>query len=211
MPTTTKGLPYPASTAPPNVPADLGALAQDLDFTKVVLLTAAQIPSTTTLLSAYPLGLSLLSLSTTESGNGGWPTGSTGHVLTIKPNTGRGVQYFYRNSASAVMAFYRQLVADPGPHSPWAGGGAPYAQIAGTVTLNAATNPTASVQVNFPAGRFTQAPRITVSPQTPSMSIGVQSATTSAAVFIGRNVATFTSTFTCHWIAVQGLSTDSDG
>ena len=31
MPTTTNGLPYPASTAPPNVPADLQALAQAVD------------------------------------------------------------------------------------------------------------------------------------------------------------------------------------
>jgi hypothetical protein len=211
MPTTTKGLPYPASTAPPNVPADLAALAQDLDFTKIPLLGSAQIPSTATVLSAYPLGVSLLSLTSAEGSSGGWPGGTSCHVLTIKPTTTRGAQYVFRNSSAAVAASYRQLIADPGPHTPWAGGSGPYAQQAGTVTLNAATNPTASVQVNFPAGRFTQAPRVTVSPQTPSMSIGVQSATTSAAVFIGRNVATFTSTFTCHWIAVQGLSTDSDG
>jgi hypothetical protein len=31
MPTTPKGLPYPASTAPPNVPADLQALAEAVD------------------------------------------------------------------------------------------------------------------------------------------------------------------------------------
>lgn len=31
MPTTAKGLPYPASTAPPNVPADLQALAEGVD------------------------------------------------------------------------------------------------------------------------------------------------------------------------------------
>lgn len=210
MPTTSKGLPYPLSTAPPNVPADLQLLAQDLDFSKIVLLTAAQIPNAAALLSAYPLGLSLLSLSSGEGSAGGWPGGSTCHILTVKPNTGRAAQYVFANKTTPA-AWYRQLIADPGPHSPWAGGAAPFGQYTGTVTLDAATNPTAAVQRNFPTGRFTQTPRIALSSSTPSVHVGVQAVAATSVTFIGRNVFTFTSTLTVGFTATQALDNSTDG
>ncbi len=210
MPTTTKGLPYPASTAPPNVPADLQALAQDLDFTKVMLLSGASGLTAGSLLSAYPLGVSVLSLSSAEGASGGWPGGTSCHVWTFKPTTTRAWQFVWINSTFS-RGFARSLQPDPGPHAPWVGGSAPYAQAVGTVTLDAATNPTATVQVNFPAGRFSVTPRVVVSSSTPSVFVAVSGVSTTAATFIGRNVNTYTSTLTGHWHAIQATSASQDG
>jgi hypothetical protein len=213
MPTTTKGVPYPASTAPPNVPADLAALAQDLDFTKIPLLTPAQIPNATTLLSVYPLGVSLMTLSSTEAAAGGWPGGTFSNVLTIKTNAGRATQYLFRTSG-LLNAYYRQLQPDPGPHSPWAGASGPYAQAQGAATLNLTTNPTASVTVTLPAGRFTQAPRVQLTPSSSLWMPSLVSAITATSFsVIARNILATTGTGTSdvHWLATQALSSATDG
>lgn len=208
---TTKGLPYPlGSDILKNGAVDIQALAQALDFTKVTLLSPSAVVAAD-FMESYALGISVQPLAASAAVSGGWPGGVACHVFTIKSAANRAAQFVYTWGTTGTRAWYRSLGNNPGPNSPWAGGAAPYAELAGPVTLNAATNPTASVQVNFPAGRFTQAPRVVVSPQTPSMSVGVQTITSAAVVFIGRNIATYTATFVSHWIAVQGLSTDSDG
>jgi len=159
MPTTPKGLPYPASTAPPNVPADLQALAQDLDFTKVQVLTPAQV-NAASLLSAYPLGLSLVRLLGADASAGGWPGATSSMVFTIKPHADRGTQFVFRNAQTLVNSYYRQLITDPGPHSAWVSASAPFGSYVGSATLDASTNPTAGVLITFPAGRFTLTPRV---------------------------------------------------
>jgi hypothetical protein len=208
MPTTSKGLPYPAATAPPNVPADLAALAEDLDFTKILLLPASL--GTTSLLSAYPLGVSLISLSTAEAGAGGWPSGASGHVLTIKPTTTRAAQWFFRNTAAA-QSYYRNLVADPGPHTPWIGGAGHYGSYVGTVVLNTSTNPTAAVVLNWPVGRFSVAPRVVAGSNS---TLWMPSATPSATnvTVIGRNVTGTTggSAPTVYLHAIQATSASAD-
>lgn len=210
MPTTPKGLPYPAPTEAPNIPEELQLLAEALDFTKINLLTVANIPSAASLLSAYPLGLSLLNLAAGDASAGGWPGAASSHVITIKPTSTRAAQYLFLNSATP-RAWYRQLVADPGPHSPWSGGSAPYGQYTGTVTLDAVNNPTAAVQRNFPTGRFTQTPRIALSSSTPSVHVGVQAVGPTAVTFVGRNVSTFTSTVLVGFTATQALDNATDG
>lgn len=117
---TTKGLPYPLVTdALAGGAGAIQALAQALDFTRIPLLTAAQVPSAGSLLSLYPLGLSLLSLSTAEAGAGAWPAGASCHIATIKPTTSRAAQFLFRNASAPVTFYYRQLLGDPGPHSGW--------------------------------------------------------------------------------------------
>lgn len=166
MPTSPKGIPYPATLDIPDVPADMQRMAEDLDFSKIPVLSAAQIPGMATLFSAYPLGLSLLYLSPAEAASGGWPVPASAscHILTIKTNATRAAQYLFRVGATPVTALYRQLIPDPGPHSPWVGGNGHYAEYIGVMNnFNTATNPTAALPINWPAGRFTQPPRVLVS------------------------------------------------
>lgn len=212
MPATAKGLPYPASTAPPNVPADLQALAADLDFSKVMLLTAAQVTAASAL-SAYPLGLSLLSLSTAEASGGGWPGAASCHVLTVKPTTNRAAQFVFRNASAPVASFYRQLLADPGPHSPWVSASAPYAQYIGSVTLNTATNPTAAVVITWPSGRFSVAPRVLLGSNS-NLWFAAGTVTASQVSIVGRNITGTTGgtapVISVHAVQATSASADTD-
>lgn len=208
MPATSKGLPYPAATAAPNVPADLQALAQSLDFSLIPLLTPAQIPSVNTLLSAYPLGISMVRLLTADATAGGWPGGVSGQVLTVKPATDRAAQLYYRNSTVTVQAFYRQLVADPGPHTPWAGASSSYSQYVNQFTLSGATNPTAAKVVTYPAGRFTTPPNVTVSSSNLNWHVGASTTLTSASV-TARYIVSVSSDPIITIRAEQALSTQA--
>jgi hypothetical protein len=212
MPNTVKGIPYPADTEPPDVPSDLQRLAENLDFSKIPLLTAAQIPSAATLLSAYPLGVSLMTLSSAEAAAGGWPGGTFSNILTIKTNTGRATQFLYRTSG-LLNAYYRQLQPDPGPHSPWSGAIGPYAQAQGAATVNLTTNPTASVAVTLPAGRFTQTPRVQLSSTSSLWMPALLSASATSITVLARslNATAGTGTADMHWLATQALSSATDG
>lgn len=118
MPTTTKGLPYPLSTAPPNIPADLQALAQALDFTVIPLLSAAGSGITNaSFLDAYPIGVSVLSLASADGAAGGWPGAGSSHVWTFKPTTTRAFQLIAMTGIT--RSWYRYLAASPGPNGAW--------------------------------------------------------------------------------------------
>jgi hypothetical protein len=81
------------------------------------------------------------------------------------------------------------------------------------VTLTA--NPTPSVVVTLPAGRFTQAPRVQLTPNSslwmPAMISGSVTATSFA--LIARNILATTGTGTAdvHWLATQATSAATDG
>lgn len=185
---TTKGLPYPTSTDLLTTgAAAIQALAQDLDFTKIPLLS----PTATTVatpLETYPVGLSLIVMAGADSAAGGWPTGLTGHVLTVKTNTNRAAQYFFRAGTPNVTAYYRQLYAVGTPHSAWVAATAPYGMFVGSVVLNAATNPTAGVVVTFPANRFTLPPRVVTGSANSAWVAAATSITATSCTVIGRQI-----------------------
>lgn len=212
MPTTTKGLPYPLSTAAPNVPLDIQALAGALDFTRVMSLTAVDIPGPFSLIQSYPSGLSLLSLSGSEASAGGWPGAASCHVLTIKTTSARAAQILFTNSTATtgIRAYYRQM--NDTSNSAWAGGSGTYSEAVGQNNLDGATgNPTAPVVVTFPTGRFTRTPRLLLASQTPSWVAGISAISATSFTMLARNVSAFASSFAVAWHAIQAYDTTSDG
>jgi hypothetical protein len=210
MGTTTKGLPYPANTAAPNVPADMQALAESLDFTMVRQLSPATVNATSSI-TVYPLGMSIMSPTNAEAGPGGWPSGVGGTLVTWKPTSAKATQVYYRGGSSPVAAYTRQLIADPGPHSAWAGAAAPYASAAGSTSMDGSTNPTAGKLVTFPAGKFSLSPHVVVSSSSSAWMVAVLSTTSTSVTIIGRYIVSSTSNFTATWHAHQMLNTTSDG
>jgi len=160
MPTTGKGLPYPATTAAPNVPADLQALADALDFTRVQQLTAVQNPNASNLLPTYPAGISMLNLGGAEASAGLWPSGSTLNVLTMRHHsTQRGQQFAFRSTTADPRLWFRQM--SDTANAPWV----LLSPWTTTVTLpDVAANGVQSAAVTFPAATFTGVPVVAVSP-----------------------------------------------
>lgn len=212
MSTSVKGLPYPEPADPiRDGAAAIKALALALDFTLIPVLTAASGLTNASFLDPYPVGISLLNLAAGDATAGAWPSAASSHVMTIKTTSSRAAQFCFLNSGTLSRAWYRQLVAAPGPNSPWVGLSAPYGQASGTATLNAATDPTASVQVNFPTGRFNRTPRVVVSSSTPSVHVGVQAISATAVTLIGRNLSAYATTLTAYWMAAQATESSADG
>lgn len=74
--------------------------------------------------SSYPLGQSIMTLSAAQSAAGGWPSGLSAVVVTIRRQEGDGVvQWWYRNTAGATAAEarYRSAQTAAGPWTPWLG------------------------------------------------------------------------------------------
>lgn len=138
MPTTTKGLPYPAATEPPNGPLQIQALADALDFTMVTQLAPAAV-NNAAFLDAYPLGISGLSLASGDASAGGWPSGSS-HVWTFKPTSTRAFQI--AASTAFTRSWYRYLAASPGPNGQWT----PWAYDDGWVNINPAGGVTGTLR-----------------------------------------------------------------
>ncbi|MFL6094575.1 MAG: pyocin knob domain-containing protein [Blastococcus sp.] len=163
MPTTIKGIPYPADTVAPNVPSDLQALAENLDFSKVPLLTVAQIPGATTPMETYPLGVSVTSVSTAEAVN--WPGQNAGHLWTYKTSTARCAQLYFANltgpTLGAARVYYRQLQPSGGTATPWVLL-APWTTV---VTLpDIAATGVQTFAVTFPVNMFTGTPVASAAP-----------------------------------------------
>ena len=158
MPTTTKGLPYPASTAAPNVPADLQALADALDFSKLQSITAASVGGAASLHTVYPLGTSLLSIGGADTA--GWPSGATLMVITTRyGGVATSPQYAYRASNTDPRVWYR-LMANAG-NSPWLLV-TPWTSI---VTLpDVAAGAVSTAAITFPANTFTGTPVVSATP-----------------------------------------------
>lgn len=91
----------------------------------------------------------------------------------------------------------------------------PFAIAAGTVTLPASTGAVAAADVTFPAGRFSVAPRVTISVTTTSGELfGSQSSTTATGCTVRAYRATggtFAAGVVVHWHAVQMTSTAASG
>jgi hypothetical protein len=161
MPTTTKGLPYPVSTAAPNVPLDLQALADALDFTKVQILTAAQVPGGNAALQAtYPFGISLLTLNTTDSGAGGWPTGTTLNVVTIRSSaSGTFAQQFAFRASTTDFRMWARLLGTTANSAwslttPWSFVSAALPDLAASTGQNTV--------ITFPGSTFSTPPTVAV-------------------------------------------------
>lgn len=191
MPTTTKGLPYPVSTAAPNVPLDLQTLAEALDFSKVQLITGtANVPGgSTSLITVYPYGVSILALNGAESSGGGWPSASTLSVLTIRSSAGGATaqQFAFRASTTDPRVWFRLM--STAANSAWM----LLTAWTTSVTLpDIAAGGVQSAAVTFPATTFTGTPIVAASPAGSSfLTAGCSSVPTSTGVTVyARSTAT---------------------
>lgn len=209
MGTTTKKLPYPEPIDPVAGGATaIRNLAEALDFTRIVELTAVDIPNAAAPFANYPLGVSLLPVSSAEATAGNWPIpAGAGTVVTVKQGARAG-QWFYLSSTTNARAMFRSLSG--GGASPWGGTG-PYGTAIGTATLDGANNPTAPVSVTFPANRFTVAPRVMATAYSSAWVAVPNTITATSMQLLGRSIVASSGTFTVAWQAVQATETAANG
>jgi len=176
----------------------MAAIANDLDFTKVVLLNADTLNSAA-LIGSYPMGVSTMTLSSTQSSAGSWPLASSASVWTYRPGSGLGVQYFYENNFNNERIFYRVMGASNGA---WLQ--VSTAKVAsGTVGIPMASSAYQSIAVTFPTGLFTTAPAVVGSTEDSAYFGGAYSRTATGCRVYARQYAGTTSsnTINVNWVA----------
>lgn len=204
--------PYPLPAEPFAAGAEvIGSLAKAIEAQMVVSTDSKSVSDP---YDSYPLGQSLMMLTTAGSTNGGWPGPASGFLLSLRRSGGDATaQIFIKNTVSAPFAQLR--VGNANGWSSWVTLGntkLPDAVLTGQVS---ATPPTGggvvAVPVTFPNGYFSGAPRVLVSvnnstkPNECSASVSGISGGTSTdgcTVYIYRTGATATSVA---WQAVHGV------
>lgn len=193
--------------------AVLGA-GNTLDYSLLKPLDPATITASSPV-ESFPLGWSGMSMSGANATAGGWPTsGGSAQLLVMKLAADRSIQILFRNSNTNAFAAYR-VNDTTGVQSPWFGLVGPYTEATGSVQVPSTSNPTATVQVTYPAGRFT----VTTPPplvffqvsQGTSWIAGLQGSSNATFVVQCRNVlgATGTNPLTVYWRAMQATSTQA--
>lgn len=116
MPTTTNGLPYPASTAAPNVPADIQALALALDPIAKTPKVAAGIVSMTfaaevfrTAAVTFPVGRFTTAPAVNVTGSG--TNAFVGYLLSSATTTGVTIGLVTRGGTAATTTVGAQWIA----------------------------------------------------------------------------------------------------
>lgn len=161
---------------------------------------AASVPST-----SYPLGMSLMTLTGSGAGDGGWPESTSSLVLTLRRTNGeQAAQYWIATSAPRMW----MRVAVGTGWSAWstiAGRGIPTAQASGDITLTGGAGVRSAV-VMFPGGRFSAAPQVFVSNTTtrPDIQTGAGSSGVSASQFTVYVNRTDTASASISWRAQLG-------
>lgn len=113
--------------------------------------------------ASYPFGASVMALSSDNSG--GWPSGGTGVVVTMRGLGDRTTQWWYRLQSDDIPQAQIRTGGSTG-WNPWAviSGPGSIRAVATGVAVFANTNTPGQMTVAFPAGRFTTAPVVTATP-----------------------------------------------
>lgn len=193
-------------------PADWSAIAYQfgLDVENIFFLIADS-HNQADLASAYPVGFTLMRITSNGASNGGWPAGGT--LLTMRRDDGSQTQQLLFVSGANTSAISWRNAAT-GAWSAWyqvAGVASPVAVRSGTYTFANVTAPR-SVTIAFPAGRFTVAPQISVATHNAGVYANVNSVTASGftlvlSAFDGGNTIP-SGTYLVDWTAMQ---TDGSG
>jgi hypothetical protein len=153
----------------------------------------------------YPIGTSLISLSSAAGSAGGWPEGTTGTVVTFKPTATRGVQYFYRNTSALPARIYYRSMQQGGTQSAWQVINPLVATGQVSIAFNASNFQ--SQTVTLPTGRFATAPIPNVSTNNPVTIPAVTSisATSMVVAIRTRDGSNITATVIAYYNVMEGV------
>lgn len=155
--------------------------------------------------SDYPLGLTLMRITTAGATSGGWPAGGT--LLTIRRDDATQTQQLLFVAGVNQALSWRLAGIDA--WNAWyqvAGAGSPAGSASGRFTFNAANSPR-SATIAYPAGRFTAAPVAVATTHDRSAIVSVTGeSATGCTLLLGAADGSSTlptSDYTVNWIAIQ--------
>lgn len=159
--------------------------------------------------TSWPLGLSVMGLSATTAGDGGWPRAVSSTVVTVRRNASESAFQWWVVASSSAIPEVRVRTAGASGWSPWAYVtwlGQPSAEASGQIKISGGAG-VRSVVVMLPANRFTKTPIVTVSNATsrPDVQTGCGTAGVSATQFTCYVNRTDTADASVNWLAVEGV------
>lgn len=166
--------------------------------------------------ATYPVGVSVLGLSSASAESGGWG-GTGGVVLTVVRDSGDLANQLYLGAGSVNVVNVLYRFGNPAGWNNWyslGGSGGAAAVSSGTHTFtftNVSTSPQTQA-ITFPTGRFTVAPQVTASTHNAGVSANINSVTASGFNLVlsasdgGGTIPT--GDYAVDWIAMQ---TDGSG
>lgn len=160
------------------------------------------------LFSQYPVGITLMRITTAGATSGSWPSGGT--VLTHQ--IGGGGQTHQMLFGLSINASVLWRGASNGPWTPWytlGGVASPSAMATGQITLTPPTGGGTIVgTVLFPTARFTAPPRVQLTAVTTTpgnVAISMNSVPTSSQVQVALSRTDAATPTSIQWTATQGV------
>lgn len=190
-----------------------GISGQGLIDLENTLDLATDSKSSSDLTNAWPKGMSVMGVTPTGASSGNWPVSTGGLVLTARRPSDATIYQLFFSGSNVGLSVPVSIQVRLGTGAGWSSWrqiispGTPTAVATGQVTGTApAAGGTVAMNVTFPAGRFTAAPKVTVSvqsslPSQVSCGYGGVSAT-GCTIYMYRQNDTTT---TISWVAVQGV------
>lgn len=199
------GWPFPLPTDP--IAQGAGVIGNQVQAAEAQVVLPPDSRNASNGVENYPLGISLMSITTANAAAGGWPIASSAILLTARrPDGIAALQFWIQNVTGSPQIRFR-IINNTGM-SGWdtvAGRPVPDAMASNQITLTPPSGGgTVTGAVVFPSGRFTAAPRLALAvmstlPQNVSASATVPT-NSGFTMYLYRpsNVGT-----SIHWLAVQ--------